>query len=95
MTIISKILEMRRTLEGIELKNLFLSLTIKTPKVYSEDEEALIKYASYASERESEDPIDNAILDYAESKSIKIDYSNRLFLSISHSLSSIFQAHHH
>ncbi len=52
-------------------------LTIKTPKVYSEDEEALIKYASYASERESEDPIDNAILDYAESKSIKIDYSNR------------------
>ncbi|MCL4312310.1 MAG: HAD-IC family P-type ATPase, partial [Candidatus Thermoplasmatota archaeon] len=50
---------------------------MKTPKVYSEDEEALIKYASYASERESEDPIDNAILDYAESKSIKIDYSNR------------------
>ncbi|EQB73928.1 MAG: hypothetical protein AMDU4_FER2C00038G0042 [Ferroplasma sp. Type II] len=52
-------------------------LTIKTPKVYSEDEQALIKYASYASERESEDPIDNAILDYAESKSIKIDYSTR------------------
>jgi H+-transporting ATPase len=52
-------------------------LTLKTPKVYDEDESALIRYASYASERESEDPIDNAILDYAGSKSIKIDYSAR------------------
>ncbi|MEM0139481.1 MAG: plasma-membrane proton-efflux P-type ATPase [Ferroplasma sp.] len=52
-------------------------LTLKTPKIYSADENSLLKYASYASERESEDPIDNAILDYAESKGIKIDNSIR------------------
>lgn len=52
-------------------------LTIREPKVYSGDEAGLILYASYASERESEDPIDNAILDYGETKSIKPDYSIR------------------
>jgi H+-transporting ATPase len=52
-------------------------LTIKTPKIYYEDEQSLIRYASYASQRESEDPIDDAILDYADSKSMKIDYSIR------------------
>ncbi|WP_276922058.1 plasma-membrane proton-efflux P-type ATPase [Ferroplasma acidiphilum] len=52
-------------------------LTIKTPKVYTGDELSLIKYASYASQRKSEDPIDDAILDYADLKSVKIDYANR------------------
>ena len=52
-------------------------LTLREPKVYSGDESGLILYASYASERESQDPIDNAILDYAETKSIKPDYSRR------------------
>ncbi len=52
-------------------------LTIKTPKVYTGDELSLIKYASYASQRKSKDPIDDAILDYADLKSVKIDYANR------------------
>ena len=52
-------------------------LTLREPKVYSGDRLGLILYASYASERESEDPIDNAILDFAETNSIKPDYSLR------------------
>ncbi|WP_337859958.1 plasma-membrane proton-efflux P-type ATPase [Ferroplasma sp.] len=53
-------------------------LTLNVPKVYSSDEEKLLLYASYASERESQDPIDNAILDFAKSKNIEPDYSKRI-----------------
>jgi H+-transporting ATPase len=52
-------------------------LTVNVPKVYNNDEGKLLLYASYASERESQDPIDNAILDYAKSKNIEPDYSKR------------------
>ncbi len=52
-------------------------LTLGQSRTYGVDENTLIKYAAYASERESEDPIDNAILDYSNTKNINIDLSTR------------------
>jgi len=43
-------------------------LTLKDIKIYNNDENKVLLYASYASEIESEDPIDNAIIEYANQK---------------------------
>ena len=52
-------------------------LTVKDPKPFNCDIALLMIYASLASDAASQDPIDNAILDYARRMKLNVDYSKR------------------